>query len=111
MATTYTWSYDQIERVLLEDSLADVIQTIHWRITGVDGDFSDTRYGSVGVGAPDATDFTAFADVTQDQVKAWVLAGLESQDTTEASLQAGIQESIDVQKTPTTATGNPANWS
>ena len=110
MATTYTWSYDQIERVLLEDSLADVIQTIHWRITGVDGDFYDTRYGSVALWRPDATDFTAFADVTQDQVKAWVLEGLEEQDDTEASLQAGIQESIDIQQTPTTATGNPANW-
>tara|TARA_R110000851_G_scaffold19508_8_gene59989 strand:- start:3155 stop:3448 length:294 start_codon:yes stop_codon:yes gene_type:complete len=97
--------------VILEDSLADVIQTIHWRITGVDGDFSDTRYGSVALWRPDATDFTAFADVTQDQVKAWVLEGLEEQDDTEASLQAGIQESIDVQTTPTTATGNPANWS
>jgi|TARA_B110000211_G_scaffold53475_1_gene59062 hypothetical protein len=110
MATTYTWSYDQIERVLLEDSLADVIQTIHWRITGVDGDFYDTRYGSVALWRPDATDFTAFADVTQDQVKAWVLEGLEEQDDTEASLQTGIQESIDIQQTPTTATGNPANW-
>jgi hypothetical protein len=88
-----------------------VIQTIHWRITGVDGDFSDTRYGSVGIGAPDAADFTAFADVTQDQVKAWVLAVLESHPTTEASLQADIQAAIDIQKTPTTATGNPANWS
>jgi hypothetical protein len=111
MATIYTWSYDQIERAILEDSLADVIQTIHWRITGVDGDFSDTRYGSVGIGAPDAADFSAFADVTQDQVKAWVLAVLESHPTTEASLQADIQAAIDIQKTPTTATGNPANWS
>ena len=111
MATTFSWSFDQIERVILEDSLADVIQSICWRITGVDGDVSATTYGSVEVPEPDAADFTPFADVTEAQVKAWTLTALGEKDITESSLEANIQASIDIQKTPTTATGNPANWS
>ena len=111
MATTFTWSYDQIKRAILEDGLDDVIQTIHWRITGVDGDFSDTRYDSVRVGAADADDFTPFADVSKAQVKEWVLTALAEQDTTETSLEAGIQASIDLKKTPISKTGLPSSWS
>ena len=111
MATTYTWSYDSLERDIIKDGLDDVIVTSYWRITGVDGDHSATNYGSVGIAAPDPNDFTAFADVTQAQVKAWTLSSLADQDITEATLEAGLQAQIDTLKNPTQKSGVPADWS
>ena len=111
MATTFTWSYDSLERDISKDGLADVVITSYWRITGVDGDHSATIYGSAGIAAPDPDDFTAFADVTQAQVKAWTLSSLADQDITEATLEAGLQAQIDLLKTPTQKSGVPTSWS
>jgi hypothetical protein len=111
MATTYTWSYDSLERDVIKDGLDDVVVTSYWRITGVDGNHSATSYGSVGIAAPDPDDFTSFADVTQAQVKAWTLSSLADQDITEATLEAGLQAQIDTLKNPTQKSGVPAEWS
>ena len=111
MATTYTWSYDSLERDVTKDGLDDVIITSYWRITGVDGGYSATSYGSAGIAAPDPDDFTSFADVTQAQVKAWTLSSLADQDITEATLEAGLQAQIDTLKNPTQKSGVPAEWS
>ena len=111
MATTYTWSYDSLERDAIKDGLDDVVITSYWRITGVDGNYSASTYGSASIAAPDPDDFTAFADVTQAQVKAWTLATLADQDITEATLEANLQAQIDSQKTPTQKSGVPSNWS
>tara|TARA_R110002124_G_scaffold52372_10_gene150816 strand:- start:6443 stop:6778 length:336 start_codon:yes stop_codon:yes gene_type:complete len=111
MATTFTWSYDSLERDVTKDGLDDVIVTSYWRITGVDGDHSATTYGAASIAAPDPDDFTAFADVTQAQVKAWTLSSLADQDITEATLEAGLQAQIDTLKNPTQKSGVPADWS
>lgn len=111
MTTTYTWSFSSLERDVSKDGLADVVTTSHWRITGADGEYSATNYGSVGIAEPDPDDFTAFADVTQAQVKAWTLSSLADQDITEATLEAGLQSQIDLLKTPTQKSGVPENWS
>jgi len=111
MATTYKWSYDSLERDVTKDGLDDVIVTSYWRITGVDGDHSATNYGAASIAAPDPDDFTSFADVTQAQVKAWTLSSLADHDITEATLEAGLQAQIDLQKTPVTKAGVPSNWS
>ena len=111
MATTYKWSYDSLERNITEDGLDDVIVTSYWRITGVDGDHSATAYGSAGIAAPDPDDFTAFADVTEAQIKAWTLSSLAGQDITEDSLEAGLQSQIDLLKAPAQKSGIPSNWS
>ena len=111
MATKFTWSYDSLERDISKDGLADVVITSYWRITGVDGDYSASIYGSAGIAAPDPDDFTAFADVTQAQVKAWTLSSLVDQDITEDSLEADLQAQIDLLKTPTQKSGVPTGWS
>ena len=110
MATTFTWSYDSLERDVIKDGLDDVIVTSYWRITGVDGDYSASNYGSAVIAAPDPDDFTAFADVTQAQVKAWTLSSLANQNITEAMLEAGLQAQIDLLKTPTQKSGVPQDW-
>ncbi len=45
MAVTYTWSVPMTERNLSDGG----ITVIHWRCTGVDGDYSDSHYGTTSL--------------------------------------------------------------
>jgi hypothetical protein len=82
-----------------------VVQTIHWTANQTDGDFTASSYGSLGVPAKDPSDptFIAFASLTEEQVKQWVLDTM-GQEQVEA-LQANLDGQIEAQKNPTSATG------
>ena len=63
------WNVVALDRAPTEGSLADVIKTVHWTAADSEtvgsGDSAVTHtgssYGSVGLGAADAGDFTAYA--------------------------------------------------
>jgi hypothetical protein len=84
-----------------------VVQTIHWTATQTDGDFTASAYGSLGVPAKDPSDptFIAFASLTEEQVKQWVLDTMGQEQVT--ALQANLDGQIEAQKNPTSATGTP----
>tara|TARA_R110001599_G_scaffold62332_4_gene173512 strand:+ start:1112 stop:1414 length:303 start_codon:yes stop_codon:yes gene_type:complete len=99
MAITYTWTIPSVERTIASGG----IDTIHWRCNAVDGDYSVGSYGTVGCSPdPDASDFIAYADVTEANCIAWVQADV-SKDDTESGLAAQIAEL----KTPITGSGTP----
>ena len=99
MAVTYTWVIQTVENTIATGG----IDTIHWRCNAVDGDHSAGNYGTVNCTPdPDASDFIAYADVTEANVLGWVQA-VVGKDVTETKLQAMIDE----KKAPTTATGVP----
>ena len=99
MAITYTWTIPTCEH----DIASGGINVIHWRCSGVDGDYSASSYGTVGL-TPDASqpDFTPYADVTEAQAQGWVWDSV-SQDDTEAAIAA----KIDAMANPTEASGKP----
>ena len=99
MSITYTWTIPTCEH----DIASGGINVIHWRCSGVDGDYSASSYGTVGL-TPDASepDFTPYADVTEAQAQGWVWDSV-SQDDTEAAIAA----KIDAMVNPTEASGNP----
>ena len=72
------------------------------------GSFSDTTL----IGSPDADNFTAFANVTKDQCKAWVLAVLAEEDPerNEDTLKAKIDAQIERKKSPPEKVGVPDSW-
>ena len=88
-------------------SLSDVVTTIHWTASDVDGEHTGSSYGAVGLAEADSGSFTAYADITKETAIAWAKAALGSDEVTriEASIVAQIAES----KTPTRFTGTP--WS
>ena len=99
MANTYTWTLPQCEHVIATGGS----NVVHWRCTGVEGDHSASSYGTVGLAPdPDASDFVAYADVTEAQAQGWVW-GSVSQADTEAAIAAKIDKLIN----PTEASGNP----
>ena len=119
MAITYTWQTINLERKTEENGLNNVVFKVSWIYTGVDseddsdgnpyqGYFSDSTL----IGSPDPDDFTAFANVTKDQCKAWVLAVLAEEDPVrnEETLKAKVDLQIARKKNPPEKVGVPNSW-
>jgi hypothetical protein len=99
MAVTYTWSVANTERNLLDGG----ITVIHWRCTGVDGDYSASSYGTTSHEYDaDAADFIAYDSVTEANAISWAQAALD-----QSAIETAISDSITAQKTPTTGDGVP----
>lgn len=110
MSNTYTWTFNPLEVAAAEYGWpADVIQTVHWRVTAVSDDpqpLTASAYGSVALDPP-GDGFVAFNDVTRDQVKGWVLASI---GTDESEIQRALDDQIDAHRVPATITKQPAGW-
>ena len=93
--TNYTWTISSLETAPQEGQLIDVVKIVHWRYKGVDEDYSAEVYSSFACAEPSATDFTAYPDLTEADVIAWLEAGLDVD-----SLKANIDSQIADQKNP-----------
>jgi hypothetical protein len=80
MAITYNWVINQMDTKPQEGQLMDVVVVVHWTRTAeqyVGGEpINVSSYGTMGCATPSATDFTAYPDLTYDQVCGWLNAGL-----------------------------------
>jgi hypothetical protein len=97
METVYSWQVSQMDTKPQEGNLIDVVVTIHWRrnATAIDGDknyFADV-YGAMGCSTPSGTDFTAYPDLTFEQVCGWLDAGNDV-PALDANLDAQIENQI-----------------
>jgi len=84
-----------------------LITTIHWTASQTEDTFTASAYGSLGVPAKDPSDptFIAFASLTEEQVKQWVLQTMGEEQV--EALQTNLNKQIEAQKHPVTATGLP----
>lgn len=98
MPTTYTWSFPQLDVVPSEDGLTDVVQTIHWRLDAVDGQYSAGAYGTVTVGPPDPQSFIPYDQLTEAEVQQWTVDTLGAEQV--AQMEASLQTQIDNQINP-----------
>jgi hypothetical protein len=80
MTTSYKWVVSQLDTAPSEDTLTDVVKVVHWRYQAeqVDGDktYNAEVYGAMSCETPSETDFTAYEDLTYEQVCTWLEAGL-----------------------------------
>jgi hypothetical protein len=95
MATIYKWVISQLDTAPSEDGLTDVVKVVHWRYQATDGTYNADVYGAMGCATPSDTDFTAYADLTYDQVCKWLVAG----NNVEA-LDSNLATQIENQKNP-----------
>ena len=91
--TNFTWYF---ETKVSQTPFSDTITEIHWRIVGEDDGDTASVYGSASLPEPDDS-FTLFSDLSEDQVKAWVLDTMEQ---SESELEQSIQSQIDAIKQP-----------
>jgi hypothetical protein len=81
MAITYNWVINQLDTAPSEDGLTDVVKIVHYTRTAeqfVGGEpINVSSYGTMGCETPSETDFTAYPDLTYEQVCGWLDAGLQ----------------------------------
>jgi len=111
MAIAYTWDVATVDTYPTHsdgsNTKSDVIYNVHWRLKGTDDTNKDAEgnfhtaeiYGTQSLDVLDHTSFTAFADVKQADVQAWVEAAIGSTEVT--ALKANIDAQIAEKVTPT----------
>jgi len=87
MAIEYTWSFPNFET-----NSENVVKTIHWRYTAVDGEYSASMYGSFS-----GSEGMNFDAMTKEHC---INCVLENQEQTEEEMQSNLSAQIEEQKAP-----------
>ena len=114
MAVTHTWSVNDQLQTRTQDGLSEVVFSVVWNLTSQEtvGDetyvISSANQISLNTDNLDPATFTAFADLTEDQVVGWAKATIdanaaEGEGVTCAEWEAGHDRNIAKQKNPPTA--------
>tara|TARA_A100001201_G_scaffold83485_1_gene74044 strand:- start:12 stop:335 length:324 start_codon:yes stop_codon:yes gene_type:complete len=102
MAINYTWDCKTVD-VQTIDGNEDTVFNVHWRLTGEDdANNSSGVYGTQILDTSDLSSFTAFADLTNEQITGWVQSAMGEDKVTE--LKTIISNQIDELVTPTQET-------
>tara|TARA_Y100000004_G_scaffold129847_1_gene146429 strand:+ start:181 stop:537 length:357 start_codon:yes stop_codon:yes gene_type:complete len=113
MAINYTWNCKTVD-VKTIDGNEDTVFNVHWRLTGTDdantvqdigGDdvsASALIYGTQILDTSDLSSFTAFADLTNEQIAGWVQSALGEDKVIE--LKTNVSNQIAELLTPTQET-------
>lgn len=82
--------------IIDDDGMTNVIQTIHWRLTGTDENgISSDVYGSQSFPKPSEEGFIPFEDLTKEIVVGWLEATLDV-----PALEAQIEAQINLINNP-----------
>ena len=107
MANTYSWQINALDTYPSQESLTDVVYNIHWGLTAESGQtdadgnaYTASSIGTQIVAAADADDYTAFENLTQEVVEAW----LEASDLDVEAIKEGLDAQIEEKITPTSVT-------
>ena len=102
MTINYTWDCKTVD-VKTIDGNEDTVFNVHLRLTGTDdANNSSGVYGTQVLDTSDLSSFTAFADLTIEQVTNWTRDALGEDRVTE--LKANISNQIAELVTPTQET-------
>jgi hypothetical protein len=94
MAITYTWSVVAMDEYPEQDGEQDVVFNVHWTLSGTDGTYSGSAYGSQGVSVDSTGTFTPYEDLTQEQVLGWIWDSGVDKDAQEANVAAQIENQV-----------------
>ena len=108
MSNTYSWSFPVLTSYPTYESQTDVVYTVHWVLTGNDGNgHTGSVYGTQALEYVAGSPFTPYAQLTEAQVQGWVVDAMGP--TQVAALEANIDGQIQQQITPTSV-NLPPPW-
>jgi hypothetical protein len=107
MSISYSWNVQQMDAYPEEDGETDVVFNVHWTLTGTDGAYTGSVYGSQGVTTDPEAPFVPYADLTEVQVIGWVQAAMGEEQV--ASYEANVASQIENQISPPVVTP-PLPW-
>jgi hypothetical protein len=91
--TEYKWVINQMDCVPEESQLIDVVSVIHWTRFAQQNNIQVLVYGTMNCATPSETNFTAYPDLTFEQICEWLEAGLDVSKL-DASLDSQIENII-----------------
>jgi len=94
------WTIEAMKTKSTDNGNADVVSEAHWRATAVDGDLSDSAYGSVTIPFTGGA-FTQYEDLTQEQVLEWVFEQIDADE-----IEDNLTRIIAAKKNPTESIKN-----
>lgn len=98
MAITNTWAVVQMDAYPEFEGNADVVFTVHWTLTAVEGEYTGYSYGTVGLTLDPEATYVPYANLTEAQVIGWVKGALGEEQV--ASLEANVAQQIANQINP-----------
>ena len=107
MAITYNWHIAQLECYPEYDGETDVVTVVHWTLTGVEGNYQGSVYGSQSLTLDSGATFTPYADLTEAQVIGWVQAAMGEEQV--AAYEDNVEQQIADQMDPPVVTP-PLPW-
>lgn len=103
---TTTWKIVNLERLTQLGDHTDVVNNVHWEAIDQDADGNSGRvYGSQLISTDDLSSFTAYEELTEDQVIAWVKEALGEDRVSE--IETNIQDQIAELANPSVKNGTP----
>ena len=97
-----TWKIEQLNCKPSFDGKTNVVETIHWRLNGVDGDYANSVYGSQGVTYVEGSPFTDYDSLTEETVVEWLKDALGAEQV--ANYETSVNGQLDSLKNPTVVT-------
>jgi len=98
----YNWNFHPLEVVYNEDTLTNVVSTVHWQLqaTHQSSSILVQNIGTVGLETPATESFVPFENLTKEIVTGWIEAKLGEEAITnmKASLSASINEKLNPTK-------------
>ena len=93
---TYNWNCKTVDVHPKEKEQTNVVYSVHWIVTGVDGDYSATNIGTQIVPLSEGDTFIPFEDLTNEIVVGWTkeAMGEEQVKAIETSIASQIEEEI-----------------
>lgn len=93
MALSYSLKIVQLDSAAQSNGLADVVERAHWAYTAVAEDGRKAAFGgATDIGYAAEKPFTAYVDLTEEQVVEWVLATWTAEYRT--SIEAILSEQL-----------------
>ena len=94
MATQITWIIEWMQCYPQAEGEVDVVFNVGWRCNGTDGTYNATIYSTCAVTYKAGSPYTAYADLTQDQVLGWIWDAGVDKPATEAAIATNIAQQV-----------------
>ena len=105
---TYQWAVNSMTAYPEAEGEQNVVFQISWVLSATDGTYNSAAYGSVDTTYVAGTPFTAYADLTINQVNGWVADALGPEGIAKA--QADCDAAIAAQQAPDLPVTPPLPW-
>lgn len=106
MTIAYTWQFDSLDVYPTYETVADAVESMHWRLTADDSlGHQAQAYGEAKTGPIDVNNFIPFEDLTLATVQGWCEAAMGTSEVND--IKASLVGQIDDQVSPTISSMPP----